>query len=163
MNMKKVIVLIGLTTMLFACNDNNNKHHANVKSIEVADTLYSFFGHQIVMKESVNEQIAAVAKQEKNISFDGKVIEVAGVKWGINIHNGTITLFSSVSPDSPKIKAVVQYLNSIYGKPYESNEEENDWKWSSSKKANELFQPGSTLVHLRWAYGEERGTMLVFQ
>jgi hypothetical protein len=67
-----------------------------------------------------------------------------------------IALMTFVQPDDPKMKRVVKYLNSIYGKPYDDEEDGYSIKWSSSS-------PGRTLVHLRRVHTEEGGTFLIFQ
>jgi hypothetical protein len=77
-----------------------------------------------------------------------------------------IVLMTSVQPDDPKMKQVVKYLNRIYGKPYQDDEDEEDGydiKWSSSNDPNDIFKLGSTLVHLRRIRSEEGGTCLIFQ
>jgi len=57
----------------------------------------------------------------------------------------------------------VEYLNGIYGKPYQDDEDEYSIKWSSSGDSLDIFKPGSTLVHLRRVHTEEGGTFLFFE
>ena len=75
----------------------------------------------------------------------------------------SIALMTSVQPDDPKMKQVVEYLNGIYGKPYQDDEDEYSIKWSSSGDSLDIFKPGSTLVHLRRVHTEEGGTFLFFE
>jgi hypothetical protein len=79
--------------------------------------------------------------------------------------SGGIVLMTSVQPDDPKMKQVVKYLNRIYGKPYQDDEDEEDGydiKWSSSDDPVDIFRPGSTLVCLRRVHSDEGGTFLFF-
>ena len=77
--------------------------------------------------------------------------------------SGAIVLMTSVQPDDPKMKQVVKYLTTIYGKPYEDEEDGYDIKWSSSDDPLDEFRPDCTLVHLRRIRSEEGGTCLIFQ
>ena len=60
----------------------------------------------------------------------------------MNLRLPSIALLTSVQPDDPKMKQVVKYLNGIYGKPYEDEEDGYDIKWSSSDDSLDLFRPG---------------------
>lgn len=127
------------------------------------DTISSFFGHQLVINDSVIQQIEAIASKDPFFSVKGKVLKTGKVGWGINVHTGSIVLLSSVQPDDPKMREVVKHLNKIYGKPYEDEEDGFNIKWSSSKDSLDIFAPGCSLVHLRGVHSEEGGTFLSFQ
>ena len=186
-SMKKIfLMLIDMTMLIVACNQNgkvqqnNSKNEdAEMSSAEVGtvqsflmddpDTIQSFLGKPIVMNDSIFEQIAVIADQDNMLSFsyhdthtNHGILKIGDVGWGVNI-GPYITLFSSVQPDDPKMKQVIKYLNGIYGKPYEDEEDGYDIKWSSSDDSLDLFRPGSTLVHLRRVHSEEGGTFLFFQ
>ena len=69
-------------------------------------------------------------------------------------------LVTSVQPDDPRMIKVVKYLNSIYGKPYQDDDDGYSIKWSSSVDTLNIFS--GTLVHLRRLHTEEGGTILFF-
>jgi hypothetical protein len=97
------------------------------------------------------------------LSYSDSIIQIGNVKWRIKLMSNNIVLMSSVQPDNPKMKQVVKYLNSIYGKPYEDEEDDYDIKWSSSDDPLNIFRSGCTLVHLRRVRSEGSGTSLIFQ
>ena len=127
------------------------------------DTISSFLGKPIVINDKIYEQISAIAAQDKMLSYSDSIIQIGNVRWRVNLKPNNIVLMTSVQPDNPKMKQVVKYLNSIYGKPYEDEEDGYDIKWSSSDDPLNIFRPGSTLVHLRRVYLEEGGTFLFFK
>lgn len=129
---------------------------------ESPDAISTFFGHRLVMNDSIMQQLAEIASKDPFLSVEGDVLKTGDVGWGINIHSGSIVLFTSVQPDDVKMRPVVEYLNRIYGKPYEDEEGGFDIKWSSSTDSLNIFAPGSTLVHLRRVHSEEGGTLLIF-
>jgi hypothetical protein len=126
------------------------------------DTISSFLGKPIVINDKIYEQMSVVAAQDKELSYSDSIIQILNVRWRVNLKPNNIVLMTSVQPDNPKMKQVVKYLNSIYGKPYEDEEDGYDIKWSSSDDPLNIFRPGSTLVHLRRVHSEEGGTFLFF-
>jgi hypothetical protein len=127
------------------------------------DTISSFLGKPIVINDKIYEQMSVVAAQDKELSYSDSIIQILNVRWRVNLKPNNIVLMTSVQPDNPKMKQVVKYLNSIYGKPYEDEEDGYDIKWSSSDDPLNIFRPGSTLVHLRRVHSEEGGTFLFFK
>ena len=127
------------------------------------DTISSFLGKPIVINDKIYEQMSVVAAQDKELSYSDSIIQILNVRWRVNLKPNNIVLMTSVQPDNPKMKQVVKYLNSIYGKPYEDEEDGYDIKWSSSDDPLNIFRPGSTLVHLRRIHSEEGGTFLFFK
>ena len=148
--------------LMFVCNqvvmNNGNEVGTNSQT-----TIFSFLGKQIIINDSLCEQIASVANQDEMLSYNDSIIQIGDVRWRINLMSNSIALMTSVQPDDPKMKQVVKYLNSIYGKPYDEYEDGYSIKWSSSEDSLDVFRPGSTLVHLRRAHTEEGGTFLIFQ
>ena len=155
--MRKLNLLV-LAICMISCT-------ANKKDINVAElyTISSFLGKPIVINDSICEQISAIATQDKMLSYSDSIIQIGNVKWRIKLMSNNIVLMSSVQPDNPKMKQVVKYLNSIYGKPYEDEEDDYDIKWSSSDDPLNIFRSGCTLVHLRRVRSEGSGTSLIFQ
>jgi hypothetical protein len=94
------------------------------------------------------------------LSYGDSILQIGDVRWRVNLDLPNIVLFTSVQPDDPKMKQVVKYLNSIYGNPYQDDEDGYSIKWSSSDDSLDINRPGSTLVHLRRVHSEEGGTFL---
>ena len=138
---------------------SNRKSNDMIKQ----DTISSFLGKPIVINDKIYDQISAIANQDKNLSYSDNIIQIVDVRWRVNLMSGGIVLMTSVQPNNPKMKQVVKYLNSIYGKPYEDEEDGYDIKWSSSDDPLNIFRHGSTLVHLRRVHSEEGGTFLFFK
>ena len=140
---------------------NNRK----INDVVAQDTIFSFLGKPIVINDKIYEQISAIAAQDKMLSYSDSIIQIGDVRWRINLMSDGIVLLTSVQPDDPKMKQVVKYLNRIYGKPYQDDEDEEDGydiKWSSSDDPVDIFRPGSTLVRLRRVHSDEGGTFLFF-
>lgn len=134
------------------------------KESEIApDTIQSFLGKPIRINNSICEQISAIATQDEMLSYGDSILQIGDVRWRVNLDLPNIVLFTSVQPDDPKMKQVVKYLNSIYGNPYQDDEDGYSIKWSSSDDSLDIYRPGSTLVHLRRVHSEEGGTFLIFK
>lgn len=139
-----------------------NKQHAKIEEIVVdsipSDTpvnlgrIQSFLGKSMIMNDSVYEQIAVIAEQDKMLSYGDSILQIGDVKWRINVMPNGIALMTSIQPDNPKMKQVVKYLNDIYGRPYDYEEDGFNIKWAST----------DDLVHLRRVHSEEGGTFLFF-
>ena len=136
------------------------------------DTIYSFFGKPIVLNDSILNQISNIANQDNMLSYSDSIIQIGNISWRVNLQTETdgtnlpviqqIVLFSSVQPDDQEMKKVIDYLNGIYGKPYDIEDGVYNIKWSSSDDSLNIFTPGSTLVTLRRVHSEEGGTALFF-
>lgn len=106
------------------------------------------------------------------LSYSDSIIQIGNISWRVNLQTETdgtnlpviqqIVLFSSVQPDDQEMKKVIDYLNGIYGKPYDIEDGVYNIKWSSSDDSLNIFTPGSTLVTLRRVHSEEGGTALFF-
>lgn len=155
--MRKLYLLV-LALCMISCTTNQK----DVNMVEL-NTISSFLGKPILINDGICEQISAIAAQDKMLSYSDSIIQIGNVKWRIKLMSDNIVLMSSVQPDNPKMKQVVKYLNSIYGKPYEDEEDGYDIKWSSSDDPLNIFRSGCTLIHLRRAHSEEGGTNLIFQ
>lgn len=153
----------GIKDTVSTAKNDSIRSVSEVQEQITEDTISSFFGHKLVINDSVIQQIEAIASKDPFLSVKGKVLKTGKVGWGINVHTGSIVLLSSVQPDDPKMREVVKHLNKIYGKPYEDEEDGFNIKWSSSKDSLDIFAPGCSLVHLRGVHSEEGGTFLSFQ
>ena len=124
--------------------------------------MESFLGEPLGLNDSVHEQIAAIAAKSDMLSYEDSVLQIGDVKWGINASRGGIILISSISHESPKIDAVVEYLDRIYGEPYDvlADDDWPEFKWSSS--TDSLIPIQGTLVHLRPGRGGSEGMYLMF-
>ena len=127
------------------------------------NTIQSFLGKPIIINDSICEQISAIASQDEMLSYNDSILQIGNVRWRVNLDLPNIVLFTSVQPDDPKMKQVVKYLNRIYGKPYQDDEDGYSIKWSSSDDSLDIFRSGSTLLHLRRVHSEEGGTFLIFK
>lgn len=152
----------GIKDTVSTAKNDSIRSVSEVQEQITEDTISSFFGHKLVINDSVIQQIEAIASKDPFLSVKGKVLKTGKVGWGINVHTGSIVLLSSVQPDDPKMLEVIKHLNKIYGKPYEDEEEGFNIKWSSSKDSLDIFAPGCSLVHLRRVHSEEGGTFLSF-
>ena len=149
-----------LTFKEFGSDDNNRSEEIGIKH---RDTIYSFFGKPIIINDSICEQISVMAERDKMLSYNDSIVQIGDVRWRVNLMPDGIALLTSVQPDDPKMKQVVKYLKSLYGKPYQEDEDGYSIKWSSSDDSIDIFRPGSTLVHLRRVHSEEGGTFLFFK
>lgn len=127
------------------------------------DTIYSFLGKPVVLNDSVLEQINVIAKRDSKLSCHDRILQICDVKWGINFSSSGIRLITSVNIDDPKMKQVLRYLNKLYGKPYDDNEDEGIICWSSSADPHDIYKPPCTLVRLRGIHGDDGGTALFFE
>ncbi|MBQ9356858.1 MAG: YdcF family protein [Prevotella sp.] len=125
------------------------------------EIINSFLGRPLIINNRVYEQIAAISSKDDMLAYNDSIIQIGEVRWRVNLDLPRVVLFTSVQPDNPKMKQVVEYLNCIYGKPYDG-EDVFSIKWSSSNDSLDIFRGGSTLVHLRRVYSEEGGTFLIF-
>ena len=151
-----IVFIIGLMLRCYQFLVEN----ANEVGDNSQTTIYSFLGKPVIINDSLCEQIASVANQDEMLSYNNSIVQIGDVRWRINLMPNSIALMTSVQPDDPKMKQVVEYLNSIYGKPYDG-EDEFSIKWSSS--GDSLNKIGGTLVHLRRVHSEEGGTILFFK
>ena len=131
-----------------------------VPESSASKTIGSFMGNQIVINNSVYEQISSITESDKMLSYSDSIIQIGDVKWGVNLMPDGIALVTSVQPDDPRMIKVVKYLNSIYEKPYQDDDDGYSIKWSSSVDTLNIFS--GTLVHLRRLHTEEGGTILFF-
>jgi hypothetical protein len=154
-------IVICLILML-VCNqivmNNGNEVGTNSQT-----TIFSFLGKPIIINDSLCEQIASIANLDEMLSYSDSIVQIGDVRWRVNLMPNAIALMTSVQPDDPKMKQVVEYMNGIYGKPYQDDEDGYSIKWSSSGDSLDIFKPGSTLVHLRRVHTEESETFLIFQ
>lgn len=123
------------------------------------DTI-SFFGEPVILDDSTHimQQITEIVERDTMLSITGRVLTVGQVGFGINIHSGYLSLLSSTQVDDPKIKEVLEYLNSIYGAP-EENEPDDYWWYVG---ADEDY-PGRLVARMRPLHSEEGGTVLFFE
>jgi len=118
-----------------------------------------FFGKPVILDDSTHimQQITEIVESDTMLSIDGRELTVGKVEFGINFHSGFLSLLSSTQPDDPKMKEVIEYLNSIYGTP-EEDEPDNYWWYVG---ADEDYS-GKLVARLRPLHSEEGGTVLFF-
>lgn len=142
---------------------NNELSNRKSNDVVAQETISLFLGKPIVINDKIYDQLSAIATQDKMLSYSDSIIQIGNVRWRINLISDNIVLMTSVQPDDPRMKQVVKYLNSIYGKPHEDEEDGYDIKWTSSDDSLDTFNPTSALVHLRRVHSEEGGTILLFK
>ena len=115
-------------------------------------TISSFFGQQLILNKPIGEQLSAIAKRDEMLVYceNDSILQIGNVRWRLNLYNHDIVLLTSVNPDAPQMLPVIQYINSIYGKPYD--EYEDDYRWSSV----------NTLIRLRRVRSDMGGSVLFF-
>lgn len=120
----------------------------------------SFFGKPVMLDDSTHimQQITEIVENDTMLSIDGWVLKVGQVSFRMNIMDDGLSLNSSTQPDDPKMKQVIEYLNSIYGVP-EEDEPDNYWWWVGT---NEDY-PDGMVIRLRPLHFEEGGTVLFFE
>jgi hypothetical protein len=152
---------------MFLCEEvseqiRNGLNKRKINKFVEQDTIFSFLGKPIVINNKIYHQISTIAAQDKMLSYSNSIIQICDVRWRIHLMQNSIALMTSVQPDDSKMKQVVKYLNSIYGKPYQ-DEDGYSIKWSSSDDSLDIFKSGSTLVHLCRVSSGEGGTFLFFK
>ena len=158
--MKKIFLFLQLAILLILSSCENVGSNAPLQ--DEADTISSFFGHQLIMNDSVLQQIEAIATNDDFLFADERILKTGNVEWEINVNPNSVMLSSNLEPDNYEMVKVINYLNMIYGKPYEDEEDGFDIKWSSLDDPQDIYFPGSTLVHLRRVNSDKGGTILMF-
>ena len=148
-------------------NYYDNKANLILDNSMPKDTIQSFLGKQLLLNDSVYEQISFIASQDKMLSYKDSILQIGDVRWRVNFvycrnpweSYPCIRMQSNIQLDDPKMKMVIRYMNSKYGKPYSIDE--NSIGWSSSEDSDNTHIPGCTLVSL-FRYEPEEGTILKF-
>ena len=146
----KCFIVFDLVLLMTGCRQVTSCVEGNgfENELQKSDTLQSFFGRQLVLNDSMLEQISAIARQDDMLSYSDSILQIGDVRWRVNIYEQYITLFTSTEPNAPQMLSVVNYLKSIYGEPDEAYEDEGDYRW--------------TQVRLRRVRSEEGGSFLFF-
>lgn len=128
----------------------------------VYDTI-SFFGKPIVMDDwtSIHHQIRVIASENDMLNYatdiDLCVLSIGDVGFGVNIDGDGIHLIASIQPDDPKMRRVIDYLNSIYGEPEEDDSDCYCWRAGANGGCTD-----GMVIRLRPLHSEEGGTVLFF-
>ena len=56
-------------------------------------------------------QIVTIKAKENHYSNIDSIIQIGNVRWRVNMKKSEVVLFTSVVPDAPQMKQVIQYLN----------------------------------------------------
>ena len=62
------------------------------------------------------------------------IVQIGDVRWRLNQYKGMQFLLTSVSIDSPKMKSVIQLIDSIYGE--HETEDDLEFYWNGLKLRN---------------------------
>jgi hypothetical protein len=155
--MRKVICILFTAFCLIGCENKTSKICNNTSQ----DTIL-FLERPIVDNDSIYEQIAAIADEDEMLSYSDSVLKIGEVGWGINVGGPRlhITLLTSVQPEAPEMKQVVQYLIGIYGEPFdncEGDDEYIDLIWPAYNDSTTINKGSARLRRIK---GEEGGTVL---
>lgn len=155
-------IVFGLILLAIGCWQvtNNAEDYGIENELQKPDTLHSFFGRQLVLNDSIMEQISVIAQQNEMLSYSDSVLQIGDIRWRVNVGESILVLFTSIEPNAPQMLPVIRYITSVYGKPYDENEG-YDYRWSSSVEPENALTEG-TLVRLRRVRSEEGGTFLIF-
>lgn len=85
------------------------------------------------------------------------VLSIGEVDFGVNIDGDGIHLIASIQPDDPKMRHVIDYLNSIYGEPEEDDPDCYCWRAGANGGCTD-----GMVIRLRPLHSEEGGTVLFF-
>lgn len=156
--MKKLIMISILLTGICLMGCENKRSQVVEKNIK--DTIF-FLGRPIVDNDSVYEQISAIADEDEMLSYSDSVLQIGDVRWGINVRGPKlhISLLTSVQPNTPEMKQVVQYLIGIYGEPFdncEGDDEYIDLIWPAYNDSTTINQCSARLRRIK---GEQGGTV----
>ncbi len=107
-----------LDLMTFKETDYYNSNTPTIDLSMPEDTIHSFLGKPIILNDSVCEQIAVIAEQDKMLSYKDSILQIGDVRWRVNIENTrnmeapfqSVVLMTSVQPDDSKMKQVVEYI-----------------------------------------------------
>lgn len=86
------------------------------------------------------------------------VLSIWEVEFRVNNDGDGIRLITSTQPDDPKMKQVIEYLNSIYGEP--EKDEPDNYRWGVG--GNEDYLVGK-VIRLRPLHSEEGGSVLFIE
>ena len=126
------------------------------------DTI-SFFGEAVVMDDwtSIHHQIRVIASENDMLNYatdiDLCVLSIGEVGFGVNIDGDGIHLIASIQPDGPKMRHVIDYLDSIYGEPKEDEPDCYCWRTGANGGCTD-----GMVIRLRPLHSEECGTVLFF-
>lgn len=172
--MKKTAIIILCIIALSACGTSSQKQQVNSvaeqsasgDSIESSELMahvhgveVSFFGEPLLLGDSlyVMQQIKGIAESDDRLSVEGRVLTVGNVGFGINIHDGFLSLISSVQVDDPEMGKVMEYLDSLYGTA-EVNENYYWWYVGADGEYR-----GRLVARMRPLHSEEGGTVIFFE
>ena len=163
--MRKVICILLTAFCLIGCENKTSQVCNNTSK----DTIL-FLGRPIVDNDSIYEQISAIADEDEMLSYSDSVLIIGEVGWGINLGRPRlhISLLTSVQPEAPEMKPVVQYLIGIFGEPWDNvlgepfDSDKVDYEWLNLKWPAYI---DSTIVNqgyarLRRLKGKDGGTVL---
>ena len=144
--MKQITVIVFGILTLVGCYGKNTQNDTIVQNVTGGEYLgehivvfnndsITFFGKTILIDDSVHimQQIKTIAEEDDLLSIDGQVLTIGEAGFGINLHDDGVVLISSTQVDDPKVKIVVNYLNSLYGT---ANETEPDNYWWNKEDYN---------------------------
>lgn len=157
--MKHLLVILSFLALTIGGGRNLNAETTNIFRNDTVCKVVSFFGEKVVLDDSahVMQQIKEIAAKNDMLSVEGYVLTVGNVGFGINIHDGFLSLISSVQVDDPEMGKVMEYLDSLYGAA-EVNENYYWWYVGADGEYR-----GHLVARMRPLHSEEGGTVIFFE
>lgn len=164
-----LIVTLGLSTLSGCCGkadgiDNdaeiqNGERCTATHPVEFRNDTLPFFGMTVLMDDSTHimQQIKEIAESDSMLSLDGNVLTVVETGFGVNLHSDGITLITSEQVESPKVEAVVEYLDGLYGKASVDDEVNYWWRLDEYHAATFPYA-----IRLRPLRSDDGGTVVMF-
>ena len=88
------------------------------------------------------------------LSSGDSIVTTGDVSWRINWVDNGVELMTSVEPDSPQMKPIIDYMRKLLGEPSEN--EENALEWSDI-----TYQEVNYSIRLRRDRSETGGTIII--
>lgn len=108
----------------------------------------------VVLTNAMVDSIIQSFVGNHSLSSGDSIVTTGDVSWRIIWVDNGVELMTSVEPDSPQMKPIIDYLNKLFGKP--SVNEENALVWSDI-----TYQGLNYNIRLHRARHETEGTVII--
>lgn len=108
----------------------------------------------IVLTNAMVDSIVQSFVGNHPLSTGDSIVITGGVSWRINWVDNGVVMMTSVEPDSPLMKPVIDNMSKLLGEPFEN--EEYNLEWSAI-----TYQGIDYKIHLRRVRSEAGGTVVI--